>query len=245
VINNELMNRAKCYGEYSFIGALSPTGRGTDLLQEVLRKFTKTELTVFGVEELPGADVLLLELDKFIDEDLYLTIVNCRQFNPVMKKGEIDLKKVETRVRREWEAYIPQIFGDDVIPILEEVKTEKSIENLVRVAQTRARSEGRSVLSEKDIGFAEKLFKSNLGAFIKHPKIDKVKFSRPMKKIDKKFYSILWSLECDDCSADEIWEKLKDHNIYRNKAEFENLLRKLHEVGEVIKPREGIYSLVG
>lgn len=241
VVDDQWQKRLSFNGEYSFLSSVVYKGKTSEVYEEMMDKFTKTEVTAFYLDKLKESDVLLKDLSKHIDENVWLNIAYSRQFNPVVKDTHMNSWK--NKIRNDWEAFFPEMGYTDSLDFVKDMKVKQTMKNIIRIAQANARGNSRGEVTEKDLKEARQIFTTSAEEFIDHQITRRAKKIKKKSKQQNRIESIKEVLNTGTFSVKEMWENLKRTGYYKDRKDFESVLRWLHKKGHVYKLKEG-YSWI-
>ena len=178
-VANKLSYRNSFDGEYSIFATISPnSGDEAQAWKELMNNFTATEVTLpENIDDLPiEADVELTKLIKAINEDLWLQVVHSRQKMPAIS-DELDISDTVNHVRETFDVLLT-----DVVRVSEDMEflvrsmLQPTQDNLKRISQSFARSDGEDAVSENHLRQARKMVVANFEGFINHPEFQDIRF---------------------------------------------------------------------
>jgi hypothetical protein len=225
-------------GEYSFIGTLLSDGTAPEIFEDMLKNFTRTEVTAFYLDKLKESDVYLYHLKKDINEDVWLNIVNSRQFTPTIDKN-VNIKNWEGRIKKDWEVFLPEMGFQENMNFFQNIKTKQTMSNIIRLAQANARGEAREKVTDKDMEEARKIFTNSAEELISHNITKAAKQTVAKQKEQNRIQSIKALLDLGSSSLDDMWQQLQNTGYYSNKRDFEEVIDWLHKKGFIIKLSSG------
>jgi len=143
-----------------------------------MNNFTVTEVTLpKNIDDLPiEADVEVTKLRKAINEGVWLQVVHSRQKMPAISK-ELDISATVNHVRETFDVLLT-----DVVRVSEDREflvrsmLQPTQDNLKRISQSFARSDGEDAVSENHLRQARKMVVANYAGFINHPEFQDIRF---------------------------------------------------------------------
>lgn len=237
VINTEINRRLKADGEYSFVGSLVPKGGNTQIFNEVLGKFTQTEITTFHLHQMREADVNLQNLRRNIGdyEELYLSMVHARQLQPAIDQSKLKLDSWKDDLRKEWDAYLPQMGHEEDLHFVKDMMAEQSLENLKNLAQSRTRARGGKKVKKKDMKEAFSMFNRSVDELVNHDITQNARDQIRSRTKNEKHQTLHTILNIGRYTTDEIWEQVEAQGIFKNKNKLQAYLDWLDSEDYIIR----------
>lgn len=243
-ISKQIQNRLAFNGEYSFIGTVVSDGTAKEVFDDMLKNFTRTEVTAFYLDKLKESDVYLKHLQRDTNEDVWLNIVHARQFNPTLNAKDINMQTWENKIRKDWDVFLPEMGYPENMDFVKDQKVKQTMNNIIRLAQANARGEARTEITEKDIEEARKMFTTSAEELVSHPITTKAKVIVARQKEQNRVESIKIILDQGTSTIDELWAQLKNTGYYENQQDFNRIIDWLHQKGFIIKMASG-YTWIG
>jgi len=244
VLNAELIERQLHNGEYSIACGLTPKGDDpSELLQDILSKFVKTEITTpSDFEELKQADINLSYAQEKIDEDLWLQIVDQRQKQPATNLSPNEASNWLRRVKVQWSAILEALNLKDAQHEAK-VYTATSLNNILRVAQSIAREECKPDVTEAEIKKSFELFARNSLELTENRQIQHMALTRlPSMFEDAKFKAVRAELSVNKLNITDLFQNVKEY--FKDLEDLQKLVDKLKLSGYVFEPKQGVYYWV-
>jgi len=238
-ISRQIQNRLMFNGEYSFIGTVLSDGTAKEVFDDMLKNFTRTEVTAFYLNKLKESDVYLKHLQKDTTEDVWLNIVHARQFNPTLNVKDINIKTWENRIKKDWDVFLPGMGYPENMNFVRDQKVKQTMNNIIRLAQANARGEARAEITEKDLENARNMFTSSAEELVSHPTTVEAKKSVVKQKEHNRVQSIKVLLDQGTSTIEEMWQQLKNTGYYNSIQDFEQLIDWLYKKGIIYKPNNG------
>ncbi len=251
---NKLSFRRSFKGEYSiFSTIISIRGNLTHAWNELMRNFTATDVTLSeNIDTLSiEADVELTQLIKAINEDLWAQVVYARQ-KPANLPEEIDTGLIDlvTRLIEDYDVQLTDIvrsrdtreyFARSLLP---------PQDNLKRISQSFARSDGQEDVSMNHLDQTRKLIVANFEGILNHPDADFRRFRSGMRrasiKDDPRYLVVQREIVNNPrSSVQEIFESVQSTGRFRDIYNLLGLLDWLHTLGYVSIDRDNRYTWVG
>lgn len=249
-VNKELTLRHGFGGEFSVFSAINPPdGNKTQMLQEFWKNFTDTEITLSEeIDKLQLADVDLTRLQKVIDEDIWIQVVNSRRYEPVIS-GDIEnyfTKNIEHRLWEDFDVHLPDNYKLDARDYLIRKLVSQSKGNLIRIAQSFARAEKKDQLERDHLKNARNLILDNFTDLINRSDVGKIKLKLG-KRIENPRYSVVQTELINNPSliTTEIFDSVKSTNLFRDIYDLQGFLDWLDEKGYVSLDSNKRYRWVG
>ncbi|MFH1642166.1 MAG: hypothetical protein ABIC04_04665 [Nanoarchaeota archaeon] len=244
-LNNELIKRDMFNGEYSIACSLTPRGdKASELLRDVISKFVKTEVMhPYSSDELKYWDVDLLKIQRNIDEDLWLQVVNQRQLKPIVE-GSLNVSTLRQNLVKEWEAILESLGLKKNIGHEAKVYSAASFSNILRVAQSMSRDIQKNSVTESILTKSFKLFTQNADGLINNDEIQNhVKVVIPERFESAKFNAIRAELSVNLLDIKELFSNVK--NYFKDIFELQELIdKKLLPNGYLFEPKRGFYKWI-
>jgi len=253
-LSKEQLKRYKFKGEFSIFSTISPdVGNETHVWKELLKEFTATEVTIpWNIYDLVEEDVYSKSLKSAVNEDLWIQVVHCHQYNPgIDTKADNDFIKTVDLLRKDYDVLLSDTHKDEqdreyIIGSM----LGPSKDNLKRIAQSIARADEKDQLSSKYLKQARDLIIDNFKGFIEHPDFKDIKSvmeKRKVKTIAENRYSIVQTeiINNPRSSTSEIFESVKSTNLFRDIYDLQHFLDWLHDKGHVIVDRNKRYIWIG
>lgn len=248
-IEKEQEKRRLFEGEFSIFSTLKiDEGHASRVWNELFLKFPKTEITLpYSLDEIIKADIVILNLKRNISEEVWANVVKARDFNPMISDEKL-FKKFEDLLIKDIEIYLDEVFPTSKVKeMIMRGMTAESIENLRRIAQSFARSEGHEEVVEKDLMNARGIILTNLKGFL-----DNERFERQLKEMKRKkpsiskerFYIVQYELlDLPESTINEIFENVKQTKMFHDIYDLQVFLDWLHREGYVLV-RNGKYKWI-
>jgi len=244
LLNAELVKRQLYNGEYSIACGLIPKGGNpSELLQDILSKFVKTEVTrSSNFEELNQAGILLSSAQDNIDENLWLQIVDQRQNQPTINLSPNEESEWLRRVRVQWSAIMEALNLKDASHEAR-VYTTASMKNIKKVAQSISREKHKQVVQEAEIRESFEIFAGNSLQLTENNLIQHAAITRlPQMYENAKFKAVRAELSVDKLSITELFQNVKEY--FKNLEELQTFTEKLRLSGFIFEPKQGTYYWV-
>lgn len=235
----EQLRRYKFSGEFSIFSTFNPDiGNVTQIWKESMKKFTATEVTLpWDLDELIEWDTDLRRLKSAVNEDLWIQVVNSRQYMPGMSADtDNDYIKTMKLLKEDLDTLLSDAIQQaDSREYLVSSMLYPSSYNLKRVAQSIARAEEKDQLDSRHLKKARDLIIDNFTGFINHPRFRLFKSRMEAKKEDAR-YSVVQTeiINHSGSSTAEIYEAIKTTKLFRDIYDLQELLDWLHRKGYVI-----------
>jgi len=243
----ELEKRSKFSGDYSIFSTIK-TEKGTfnAVRMKLLSNFNNTEITLpKNISDLIYEDVALPYLQREIDEDLWIQVANARDIQPTIDPSkEQVLTKAKKSLKKDIDAILADHFPRKAVRdiIMEDLYDP---ENFTRNAQSIARSKEEKNLTERHLNQARDLFVDNLTGFFEHRKVKNV-FSTAKKRTTDRRYELVQTflISNPNSTLSEIWDHVKNEDVFRDKSDLQGLFDWMKEKGYVIKNQKNEYQWV-
>ncbi len=259
-VANKLSYRNSFDGEYSIFATISPNaGDETQAWKELMNNFTATEVTLpENIDYLPiEADVVLTKLIKAINEDLWLQVVHSRQKMPAISE-ELDISDTVNHVRETFDVLLTDVVRvSEDREFLVQSMLQPTQDNLKRISQSFARSDGEDAVSKNHLRQARNLVVANFEGFISHPEFQDIRFemersgnaarSSVVHTEDAPRYSILQTdlINNPRSSVTEIFESMRTTGRFRDIYDLQVFLDGLRRRGFVTVDSNNRYEWVG
>jgi len=247
---NKLSYRYNFAGEYSIFSTLSPNeGDVTQIWNELLSNFTATEVTLpENIDDLPLADVELTKLINALNEDLWVQLVYARQKRPDISEGlSSDVLDMARRLENDFDVLLTDVIRQgDSREFMVRSMLNPSHNNLMRLSQSFARSDGKDTVVLDHLKQARKMIVANFEGFVNHPDFRHIR-SRMEAKRNSAQYSVVQTEIVNNprSSAGEIFESVRSTGLFRDIYDLQGLLDWLNKKGYVIVDRNRKYTWVG
>ncbi len=207
-------------------------------MERIAEKFSATEVTLpWDLDELIEWDIDLRRLQRAINEDLWIQVVNSRQFMPGMSAGvDNDYVKIMKLVKNDLDTLLSDsIKQDESREYQVSSMLYQSGYNLKRIAQSVARAEEKDMLDSRHLKKARDLIVDNLGGFINHPRFNQIKSRMESKREDAR-YSVVQTeiINHPHSSSAEIFDAIKTTKLFSDTYNLQELLDWMHRKGHVI-----------
>lgn len=243
-LDHEIAKRRFYNGEYSFVCSLIPRGKSaSELVRHILYKFVKTDIMhPFNTDELKSWDVDLSVAQKNIDENIWLQIANQRQLNPRINFEDSSILNLRKRLNSEWEIIYERLGFKKYVRHEAKVLARTSFDNILRVAQSIARDEGKPIVTDSILTRSFRLFSDITDNMVSNPRIQKqAKLIIPERYESEKFNAVMAELNVEVLNAKELFEKV--NNKFKDLNELQEFIdRKLIPGGHIFEPRRGYYQ---
>lgn len=243
-VDEELVRRHMFKGEYSIACSLTPRGKDSELLRDILSKFIKTEIMQpFNTDELIESDVDLKRVQSNITEDLWLQVVNQKQMTPIIDENEINISKLRESLNNEWQAILDALGFKKNIEHEINVYTQASLTNIIRVAQSIARDEQLNKVNSSAVNKSFRIFVQNAKGLIDNREIQHyVQTIIPQMYESKKFNAVRAELMVNILTIQQLFENVK--NIFNDIYELQGYIDKLQLEGYLFEPTRGFYKWI-
>jgi len=241
---NELKRKNDHNGEYSIACSLrSLSDSASERLTEILSKFVSSEISnMVDIDELKyEQDTDLFKVQKEIDEDLHIQIVNQRQIIPNIEKDFNELLHRKTLIK-DWTGIMESLNVKK--PDLNQVSiyASKSFNNLIKVAQSIAR-DNQTEVDSKAFKEAYDLFSQNAEMLIAKPEVQNSIKGIEEEGKNKKRDAIQSSLSIKFLTINELFEEIGF--LFNNDLlELQTEIDKLETMGRIFEPIRGCYKWV-
>jgi|SRR3989344_2115886 len=150
-------------GEYSFFSPFIKNKISKQLITKALNKFACTDITSNYIERLKQGEYLLPLIEKEINEDLHINIINYRQIRPRIEISDNESSSFQKKIEEDWEPFLLD-FGhnDENAKVLSKIYAKKSYESILRISQSIARGKLKEYSDSSDINEARKIFQDNI-----------------------------------------------------------------------------------
>lgn len=242
-IRDQNIARTNFSGEYSYLGNISPgNGREVEVAMEALTNFTQSEITLSSYDELKKADVDLNRLESSIAnrEDLWINIANARQFEPNIDRQNICKEDWVQKLKKDWEFFLPKMGFEENLPELAETKAEKTYENILRLGQKTARSEGRTEVSEDDLKEGRYAFTDQAERFLDTDIVKDATYKIRNSDTTGPEATITHLLRSNPCPKHELISNLTDTQHFDNKKTAEEFVQRMYNSGYIYRTPDGI-----
>lgn len=239
-LDKELSRRCVFSGEYSIFSAINPPlGDLAHIRKELLKNFTATEITLSEeIDKLWLSDIAdVRALNKVIDEDLWIQVVYSRQYMPGMNaNAEIEYNKIIEHLVRDFDTLLSDYQKQDVSrEYLVRKLVSQSGDNLKRISQSIARSEGKDRLNINYFKQARAMILDNFNGILKHSEFRGPENYVRTKKSENPEYSVIQTeIINQPSSASEIFEAVKSTNLFKDIYDLQKFLDWLHVTNHVI-----------
>lgn len=244
-LNNELVKRDMFQGEYSIACSLTPKGdKASELLRDVISKFVKTEIMhPYSTDELIYWDVDLSKIQKNIDEDVWLQVINHKQLKPTIPEGNSEISKLRKELLHEWQIILESLGLKKNTEHEAKVYSAASFSNILRVAQSMARDEQKENITDSLLTKSYKLFVQNADGLINNEQIlHQVKVVIPEMYESKKFNAIRAELSVNLLEIKELFANVKSD--FKDIYELQAFVDKLKLEGALYEPKMGHYKWI-
>ncbi len=235
-------------GEYSIFSTINQGVEDTSRAwQELMKRFTCTEVTIpYELDELEEF-AMLPKLKKSINTEMWAQVVASRQLSPPIKKEESEiLNKTLLRLREDFDVHLSEIHKDELRrkSIIDSMSFSLT-DNIKRLSQSFARAEGRKQIESKDFSGVRNLILDNFTGFLDHQNISLLKMKMEKKKENVQ-YSLLKTILLDNpnSTSKEIFELIKSYGHFKDIYEVQQWLDWMHRKGHVICNVEGKYTFI-
>lgn len=248
-IKNQFQRRSKYDGEYSIFSTVIPQkGYGkTTVVKELLNNYMSNEVTLpYDLYKFKDREKGLQSLQKNIDSNLWVQVVYSHQFNPILSEKDSTLdQKYLKRLKRDFDVILTDIWPDDN-------ERERIIKNhfmdkrnLLRTAQSFARSRETEELTEKDFEKARGLMIDNFDEFKRNNKVKNYFLFADTSSTNKR-YSILQSyfIENRESKIEDIWDEVEEYEVFKEEEDLKGLLDWMEDKGHIIESGKGVYKWV-
>lgn len=241
----ELKRKYDHNGEYSIACSLrSLSESASERLTEILSKFVSTEISnMIDIDELKyEQDTDLFRVQKEIDEDLWIQIVNQRQITPTL--GD-DFNEVLNRKKliQDWKGIMESLKIKNPSIGQANIYASKTFDNLVKVAQSIARDNLSKNVGDKEFNEAYNLFLQNTGKLIIDPQVQKSIKDIEEEPKNKKRDAIQSSLSIKSLTINELFEEI-GFLFNDSLLELQIEIDKLENMGRIFEPTKGYYKWV-
>lgn len=248
-LEKEINQRKGYAGEYSIFSTILTREEGkTSVLKSMLLKLKDNEINIpTNLDEYVYSDIDLLRLRNNITEDVWGQVVSARNIYPGLdEKSDVELNKIIKLINQDVDIFLTEYFPQDTTRkyltkhILDGIK-----ENITRVSQSFARRDETKDLQKKHFMGARKLFVGNIESLLQNPITDIFIRAHGREYADKR-YSIVATYLIDNPNSNviEIFENVKNTDLYRDLADLQSLLDWMHRMGKVIKDINNRYTLI-
>lgn len=243
-VNEELGYRDSFGGEYSFIASIAPLGSRLDVFRTMLKRFNQTVITAFNMDRLKE-DAGLQNLNKSIDLNLHLSIVNCKQINPRIDKNAIGEEALSNFVRKDWDMFLAQMgLNSDERDFSLNIRVQRTVDNILKLSQSLARSELKQEVEEKHIKEARQIFKTNAEEFLGQPEVRGIKDYLKQHKKNERVDTITTLLENGGLTLNEIWEEIKQSKLFKDIKDLQDLLEWMNKKAKLWKHPNSKYFVL-
>jgi hypothetical protein len=242
VINSEKKNRMGFQGEYSFITSVDTRQEGQDLIRQITNRFGDTEVKTFDLSRNNDMQGHVPELKHAIDnfEDLWLNFAHARQKQPSMEK--INLDKWRDRVRDNWDIMAPELGLDHKSGIFLDGQTTQSLQNVIRRAKARARSQDRKKVKERDMRSELNHLKTDIEKTADNAVVEKAKKQKKRSTGERRRNAIKDLLMGAFLTKDQVWNLVRQYDHFTSREQFEEYFKRLDKNGEIYKERGDLYT---
>lgn len=249
-IDSELIMRRKFRGEFSIASTISPIESDKNsMLQELWKNFSETEITLsMEIDKFPESDVDITRLQKVIDEDIWLHVVDSRQCEPIMSKdAEKDFEtNIDRRLWKDFDTLLPDTYQDVTRDHLIRKLLSKSKRNLMRIAQSFSRADIKKELERHQLKDARNLILDNFTDLVTRSDVRKIE-SKVSKRLTNPRYLIVQTelINNPGLIGKEIFEAVKSANLFRDMYDLQGFLDWLDENGYISLDNRKRYRWVG
>ena len=248
-VQNELNNRNNFGGEYSIYSTIN-VGQSTSahIWKQMVGNFTDNEIALPNlIDNVLDWDTDLTRLDKEINEDLWLQIVNSRQFQPGLDSEKQQfLNKTLLNLKNDFDVILSDTQKDDSArDILVKGMLFKTQGNLKRLAQSFSRADNRANLEEKDFVKAKGLIVDNFHGFLGSQEFGRLKGVMERRLENKRFEVIQNHLTSNPKSTtNQIFESIKGTGAFDDIYDLQRFLLWLHQKGHIIQDINRAYTWI-
>ena len=246
-LKEELKKRMNFKGDYSIFSTIrSEKGTASSQRGNLFSNFNNTEITIpRDLYELQYQDVNVPELQKLIDDELWIQVAHAHQFNPTVEKNN---EKFLIETSRKMKSDFETLLADDI----KRKTTRKNYvdmltnpENILRLSQSLARSEENEKLKEKYFKRARDITIDNFSGFIQHRKVKYILDKAKERERDIRFDLVqTFLINNPRCDLKEIWDYVKGEEKFRDMEDLQGLLDWMKRKGMVIRTSDNKYVWV-
>ena len=250
-VKKELTSRKEFNGEFSVFSSInSPYGNSTQMLQEFWKNFTETEITLSQeIDKLPVSDVDITQLNKVINEDIWIQVVKSRRCNPVIRPEDENkfIKNIEKGLWGDFDVLLPEIYKDDSREHLIQKLVTKSKGNLIRIAQSTARAENKEQLKNTHLKNARNLILDNFTDLLNSSDVVKTELKHGKKTRNPRYTVVQAELINNNQGliTNDILEGVKSTNLFKDIYDLQRFLDWLDDNGFVSLDVNKKYRWVG
>lgn len=233
VVGSERKSRLKASGEYSYLTSMDSRGSGRDLLAKMRDRFTESEIKMADPTRSGELKQHISDLGKNLGnyEDLKLNTVYARQHMP--STNSLDMDKWQDNFRNLWGIYSERMGLEYDSRMFLTANAKKTLKNAVNVSQSIARMRGEEKVTDDIMSDYMSMFENEVERFVEHPVMEGAKKER--QKIRKKDIqaALRQLLTGNGFTKDQIWEFVKDEGLFKDRANFEDVMHRLHKKGYI------------
>lgn len=243
-------NKKKLFGgEYSIFSTINQNIREdiSKEWQELMKKFTCTEVTIPRELDELKEFAMLPKLKKLISTEMWAQVVASRQLFPSIKQKDISiLNNTLLKLKEDIDTHLSDVHKDEIRRknIVNSMSSPLS-ENIRRLAQSFARADNRETIDSKDFSNVRNLVLDNFTGFLNHQNISVLKMKMEKKKENVQ-YSLLKTILIDNpnSTSKEIFELIKSYGHFKDLYEVQQWLDWMHKKGHIIRNAEGGYTFI-
>jgi hypothetical protein len=205
----------------------------------LLKHFTSAEITLpIELEELKDMDVYLPKFHKIINEDIWLQVVNSRQYQPAMgADGDENYTKTVQLLKNDMDAILSTHHKSATSrAFIVQLMSHQLSGNLKRIAQSIARAEMDDNLKIEHFKTARGLILDNLQGFFSHPRI-KVTALRMSETTEDPKFSIIQTelINNPHSTVNAIYNSIKSLKQFEDIYALQKYMDWLKKNGRVIE----------
>ena len=250
IVNDHYIKRKNFNGEYSFFSVLNPPKEASsEVWKDLMRRFACNDITISEeIDRLPQADVDLTRLQKTINEDLWIQVVNMRQLNPpINSNSDLLLMRILQKLKNDFDSLLSDVHKEEIsreIIVNQMLKPMKY--TVIRLSQAFSRSNYQENIDDKITSKVRSLILDNFTGFLQSPKFERIRKIMKKKKRNKRF-ELVESVIINNpyLSLNEIYEEVKATKFFKDRTDLQELLDWLHKKGNVIVNIDKRYLWVG
>ena len=249
-IRNELARRMKFNGEYSIFSTInSPKGDTAQVYKELMLNFTATEVTLpHDLNEIRESDIHLNSLKKVLTDDIWLQVVNYRQYQPGFTAGlDIEFNKMIDLLNSDLDVKLTDYQKDSASrQFLVQSMLHPLGFHMRKIAQSLARADEKKELESRYFKDARNIIIDNFDGFINNPGVNLKIIKMDVKKENSRYSIIQTQLINNPYSTvNLLYADLKSTGYYKDLDDLQQLLDWMRKKGQVIVDRENRYRYVG
>jgi len=248
-IENLLLERNRFNGEYSIFSTVEINkGNYLNTWKGLLFRFTATEVTMpTSLTQYESSDYDLRELQKSIDEDLWLQIVNKAQCMPYIDEKE-NKNIVETiqDLKKSLDVLLSGVHrNSDDREFLVKYMLADIEGNCKRLTRSFARTEDRERVTKNDMKKTRNLIVDNFSGFTNNPYVNRIMWKIKSKDQDIRISLVRTCLSSNPyIDLKEIYEQVKSTQVFRDFLELQTTLDIMYSYGLVSRDVRGRYVLL-